>query len=211
MTPVRDRGFAFALIGLAAVATAMAGPARAEPNCADAVRTLIKSEYPGKFPLKTPVKSRILTKMPGSPAMATFVLTDGERHLSLNEDGAPVALYTEGGFYTTPDNGESWVLEQAFSATDLNEARRGLETQAQDARNITCTHGLDLDGRTVHHYTAKYTLHMIGMPVHAEYWVLPDTDFAWKTRLIYDPGAENVVVEQTAEPAPEERLPNPEG
>ena len=184
-----------------------AAPAQAEPDCADQVRALMQ----GSAPSGTPVRSQSVTTMAGGQKMVNFGLSDGKTHLTMDENRAPVSLFREDKFYTTPDNGKTWTLVQSYTPEVMAESRDGLASQAEKATNITCSYSVDLDGRTVNHFTVDYALYNTGTPVHGEYWVDPDTGFAWKALTIFDPGGSETVIEQMSEPAPGESPPDPEG
>lgn len=194
---------------LAAVAMLVAlgaAPALAEPDCADEVRALMQGLAPGE----TAVKSRSTTTMAGGHTMVNLGLSDGKNHLTMDEDGSPVSLFREDKFYTTADKGETWTLVQTYSPEVMEQSRDGLASQAEKATNITCTYGVDLDGKTVNHFTVDYAIYNTGTPVHSEYWVDPDTGFAWKARTVSDPGGNEIVIEQVSEPAPGESPPDPD-
>lgn len=181
--------------------------ANAEPECAEAVRALIQ----GSPSLQGSVSSRSTTTMAGGQIMVTLGLTEGKNHLSMDENGNPLSLFRNDKFYTTPDNGKSWTLVQTYSQDVLDRTREGLVTQAENAKNIACQFGIDLDGKTVNHYSVDYAIHNTGTPVHSEYWVDAETGFPWKTLTISDPGGNEIVIEQISEPAPGQSPPDPEG
>lgn len=181
--------------------------ANAEPECAEAVRALIQ----GSPSLQGPVSSRSTTTMAGGQIMVTLGLTEGKNHLSMDENGNPLSLFRNDKFYTTPDNGKSWTLVQTYSQDVLDRTREGLVTQAENAKNIACQFGIDLDGKTVNHYSVDYAIHNTGTPVHSWYWVDAETGFPWKTLTISDPGGNEIVIEQISEPAPGQSPPDPEG
>ena len=68
-------------------------------------------------------------------------------------------------------------------------------------------YGVDLDGKTVNHYSADYTLYNTGDPAHVEYWVDPDNGFVWRD-INHFKGATETIVEVNAEPAPDMTLPD---
>jgi hypothetical protein len=181
--------------------------ANAEPECAEAVRALIQ----GSPSLESPVRSRSTTTMAGGQTMVTLGLTEGRNHLSMDEKGNPLSLFRNDKFYTTADNGESWTLVQTYSKEVMEQTRDGLATQAENARNITCQYKVDLDGKTVNHYSVDYAIHNTGTPVHSEYWVDTESGFAWKSLTITDPGGNEIVIEQISEPAPGQTPPDPDG
>lgn len=181
-------------------------PALAEPECADQVRALMQGTASGE----TTVKSRSTTTMAGGQTMVNLGLSDGKNHLTMEEDGSPVSLFREDKFYTTADKGKTWTLVQTYSPEVMAQTRDGLASQAEKATNITCTYGVDLDGRTVNHFTVDYVMHNAGTPVHGEYWVDPETGFAWKALTVFDPGGNETIVEQVSEPAPGESPPDPD-
>ena len=184
-----------------------AAQAQAEPDCADQVRAIMQ----GSPSTETAVKSQSVTTMAGGQKMVNFGLSDGKTHLTMDENHTPVSLFREDKFYTTPDKGETWTLAQTYTPEVMAETRDGLASQAEKATNITCNYGVDLDGKTVNHFTVDYAIYNTGTPVHSEYCVDPDTGFAWKALTVFDPGGSETVVEQTSEPAPGESPPNPEG
>jgi hypothetical protein len=183
-----------------------APPAQAAPECADAVRALIQ----GSPSIEIPVKSRSTTTMAGGQVMVNLGLTEGKNHLTMDENGDPVSLFREDKFYTTADKGETWTLVQTYSPEVMAQTREGLASQAENATNITCTYGVDLDGRSVNHFTVDYAIYNTGTPVHSEYWVDAETGFAWKTRTVSDPGGNEIIIEQVSEPAPGESPPDPD-
>ena len=199
---VKSRAFAAAAI----LVLAGAAPAHAEAQCAEAVRALMQ----GLSPSETAVKSRSVTTMAGGQKMVNLGLTEGDNHLTMDESGSPVSLFRDDRFYTTADKGETWTLAQTYSPEVMAETRNGLASQAEKATNFTCTYGVDLDGRTVDHFTVDYVMHNAGTPVHGEYWVDPETGFAWKALTIFDPGGNETIVEQMSEPAPGESPPDPD-
>lgn len=194
------------LAAVAMLVVVEAAPAQAEPECADEVRALMQ----GSGPSETAVKSRSTTKMAGGLTMVNFGLSDGKNHLTMDENGSPVSLFREDKFYTTADKGETWTLVQTYSPEVMAQGRDGLASQAEKATNITCSYGVDLDGRTVNHFTVDYAIYNTGTPVHGEYWVDPETGFAWKARTVSDPGGNEIVIEQVSEPAPGESPPDPD-
>jgi hypothetical protein len=183
-----------------------APPAQAAPECADAVRALMQ----GSPSIEIPVKSRSTTTMAGGQVMVNLGLTEGKNHLTMDENGDPVSLFREDKFYTTADKGETWTLVQTYSPEVMAQTREGLASQAENATNITCTYGVDLDGRSVNHFTVDYAIYNTGTPVHSEYWVDPETGFAWKARTVTDPGGNEITIEQVSEPAPGESPPDPD-
>lgn len=183
-----------------------AAPAQAEPECADEVRALMQGSAPGE----TAVKSRSTTTMAGGHTMVNLGLSDGKNHLTMDENGSPVSLFREDKFYTTADKGETWTLVQTYSPEVMAQSRDGLASQAEKATNITCSYGVDLDGRAVNHFTVDYAIYNTGTPVHSEYWVDPETGFSWKARTVSDPGGNEIVIEQVSEPAPGESPPDPD-
>lgn len=182
-----------------------AAPAQAAPECADAVRALIQ----GSPSIKTPVKSRSTTTMAGGMKMVNLGLTEGKNHLTMDENGVRVSLFREDKFYTTADKGETWTLVQTYSPEVMAQTREGLASQAENATNITCNYGVDLDGKSVNHFTVDYAIYNTGTPVHSEYWVDGETGFAWKARTVSDPGGNEIIIEQVSEPAPGESPPDP--
>lgn len=198
-------GSGAALVTLLLVATSV--PAHAEPQCAEAVRALMQ----GNAPVQTPVKSRSTTTMPGGLTMVNLGLSEGKNHLTMDEDGNPLSLFSDDKFYTTADKGETWTLVQTYSPEVMAETREGLAAQAENARNITCAFALEFEGKTVNHYTVDYTLYNTGTPMHGEYWVDAETGFAWKALTVSDPGGNEIVIEQVSEPAPGQSPPDPEG
>lgn len=192
---------------LAALIALFSQQANAEPECAEAVRALIQ----GSPSLQGPVSSRSTTTMAGGQTMVTLGLTEGKNHLSMDENGSPLSLFRNDKFYTTTDNGKSWTLVQTYSQDVMDQTREGLATQAENAKNIVCQFGIDLDGKTVNHYVADYAIHNTGTPVHSEYWVDAETGFPWKSLTISDPGGNEIVIEQISEPAPGQTPPDPEG
>lgn len=189
------------LLGLACM------PARAEAECAAAVRTLMQ----GAAPVDTPVKSRSTTTMAGGLTMVSLGLSEGKNHLTMDESGNPLSLFRDDKFYTTSDNGTSWTLVQTYSPEVMKQSRDGLATQAEKGRNITCAYGLNLDGKTVNHYTVDYELYNTATPMHGEYWVDAETGFPWKSLTVSDPGGNEIVIEQVSEPAPGQMTPDPSG
>lgn len=180
--------------------------AAAEPECADAVRTLMQ----GNLAWDTPIRSRSTTTMSGQE-MVNLGLNDGKSHLTMDAEGNPVSLFIDDRFYSTADKGESWTLVQTYAPEVMAETKAGLAAQAEAAENITCEYGLDLDGKSVNHYAVDYALHNTGMPMHGEYWVDAETGFAWKSLTVSDPGGNEVRIEQVSEPAPGEIIPDPDG
>ncbi|WP_420409512.1 hypothetical protein [Hoeflea sp.] len=181
-------------------------PAMAEADCADEVRALMQ----GNAPHEGPIRSRSVTRMTGGMEMVALGLTDGKNHLSMDADGNPVSLFRDNKFYTTSDAGQSWTLVQTYSAETMEQTRQGLARQAEQASNITCEYGVDLDGTEVNYYTVDYEYHGTGTPVHGQYWVDAETGFALKAITTSDPGGNETVIEQVSEPAPGETLPAPE-
>lgn len=182
-----------------------ASPALAEAECADEVRALMQ----GTVPHQGPVRSRSVTRMSGGMEMVNLGLTEGKNHLTMDADGNPLSLFRDNKFYTTSDAGETWTLVQTYSAETMEQTKQGLAKQADQARNITCEYGLDIDGSEVNHYTVDYEMHGTGTPMQGKYWVDDETGFALKAVTISDPGGNETIIEQVSEPAPGETIPAP--
>jgi hypothetical protein len=180
--------------------------ASAEAECAAELRRLMQ----GALEWETPIRSRSVTKMAGQE-MVNLGLTDGKAHLTMDAEGNPVSLFIDDRFYTTADRGASWMLMQTYTPEVMAASKADLAAQAENATNIICEYGLELDGKSVNRYAADYVLRATGTPMHGEYWVDSDTAFAWKSLTISDPGGNEIIIEQSAEPAPGETVPDPDG
>lgn len=193
---------------IVAVAMLAAAPAaRAEePPCAEAVRALMHGEGP-----KIPHRLTATTTMPGGQTIVNRGENDAKGgHLTMDENGVPVSLFITDRFYTSPDKGQSWTLIQTYSAEVIKDIKDGLATQAKEATNIVCDLDAGFEDRPAHHYAVDYRIHSTGTPMHSEYWVEPDTGFAFRSVTVSDPGtASEITILQLSEKAPDVVIPDP--
>lgn len=177
-----------------------------EPPCAEAVRALMQGEGP-----KIPHRLTATTTMPGGLTMINRGENDAKGgHLSMDENGVPVSLFITDRFYTSPDKGQSWTLVQTYSPEVTKETRDGLASQAKDATNIVCDLDVGFEGRPAHRYAVDYALYNTATPMRSEYWVEPDTGFAFRSMTVSDPGSANeITILQLSEKAPDVVIPDP--
>lgn len=190
------------LLGLAPAAAAD------QAECEAAVRKLM-APFGENAPAETQNRFGTSVTKIGGQEMKGYSLQTAEGSVYYDADKNPVSLsFTNGDVYTTADGGKSWTLVNSTPKEVMDEVFAGIRSQAEKATNITCTYGVDLNGRTVHHYAVDYELYNTGAPVHSEYWVDPETGFVWRD-LMHAGGEMEVVSTVDAEPAPDMQLPKP--
>ena len=147
-----------------------------------------------------------VTKIAGQE-MRGYSLQTPDGSLYYDQDKNPTSLsFSSGETYFSPDKGKTWTLANPNSKEVMDAAYAGLRSQAEKAENIVCEYGVDLDGKTVNHYSADYKLYNTGDPAHVEYWVDPENGFVWRD-INHFKGAAETIVEVNAEPAPDMTLP----
>ncbi len=143
--------------------------------------------------------------------MKGYSLQTAEGSLYYDQSRTPISLsFDNGDVYATRDGGKTWTLANSTPKEAMDKAIAGLISQAAKATNISCEYGVDLDGKTVHHYSVDYEIYNTRTPVHSEYWVDPETGFIWRD-LMHSTGTPEVTVITDAEPAPDMTLPDPNG
>lgn len=197
---------ASAAIVLAATSAAHADQA----GCEAAVRALMAPYGENAPPQQINRFGTSVTKI-GEQEMRGFSLQTAEGSVYYNENKEPVSLsFVNGDVYTTTDKGETWKLVNSTPKEVMDQVIAGIHSQAEAATNIVCEHDVDLNGRTVHHYSVDYELYNVGTPAHSEYWVDPETRFVWRD-ITHSKGTPEVVTTVDAEPAPDMTLPDPKG
>ena len=147
-----------------------------------------------------------VTKIAGQE-MRGYSLQTPDGSLYYDQDKNPTSLsFSSGETYYSPDKGKTWTLANPNSKEVMDAAYAGLRSQAEKAENIVCEYGVDLDGKTVNHYSADYKLYNTGDPAHVDYWVDPENGFVWRD-INHFKGAAETIVEVNAEPAPDMTLP----
>lgn len=196
------------LAGLAALTLVPALPAQAnQAECEAAVRKLL---YPYDENKPETVLNRFGTSVTktGKQEMRGYSLQTPDGSVYYDQDKNPTSLsFTSGETYFSSDKGKSWTLVNPNSKEVMDALYAGLRSQAEKAENITCEYGVDLDGKTVNHYTADYKSYNTGDPVHVEYWIDPENGFVWRD-INHFTGATETIIEVNAEPAPDMVLPD---
>lgn len=194
------------IVAFATFSTCAATAQAQEPPCADAVRALMQGEGP-----KIPHRLTATTTMPGGQTMINRGENDAKGgHLSMDENGVPVSLFITDRFYTSADKGETWTLVQTYSPDVMKATKDGLAAQAKEATDIVCEMDAGFEGRPAHRYAVGYRLHNTGTPMRSEYWVEPDTGFAFRALTVSDPGAAGeITILQLSEKAPDVVIPDP--
>ena len=187
---------------LASIAPAFAGQAQ----CEKAVRALL---YPYEENKPKTVLNRFgtVTTIINGQKQKGFSLQTPDGSVYYDADKKPTSLsFTTGESYWTPDKGKTWKLVNPNSKEVMDKVYAGLRRQAEKAGNIKCRYGINVDGRTLHHYAADYKIYNTGDAVHIEYWIDPDSGFVWRSRT-HTKGAAEVISDVRAEPAPDRKLP----
>ena len=196
------------LAAAAALAALPVLPAHADQaECEKTVRALL---YPLDENKPDTVFNRFgtsVTKVAGQE-MRGYSLQTPDGSLYYDQDKNPTSLsFSSGETYYSPDKGKTWTLANPNSKEVMDAAYAGLRSQAEKAENIVCEYGVDLDGKTVNHYSADYKLYNTGDPAHVDYWVDPDNGFVWRD-INHFKGAAETIIEVNAEPAPDMKLPD---
>ena len=199
-----------ALSGLALGAAAWlatALPAHADQaECEAAVRALM-APYGDNAPDKTINRFGTSVTRISEQEIKGYSLQTADGSLYYDQDKNPTSLsFSSGETYFSPDKGKTWTLANPNSKEVMDAAYAGLRSQAEKAENIVCEYGVDLDGKTVNHYSADYKLYNTGDPAHVEYWVDPENGFVWRD-INHFKGAAETIIEVNAEPAPDMTLP----
>jgi len=157
-----------------------------------------------------PMRQNVTTEMAGNTIESYALSTPDGRGMALDANEMPVSLWIGGRFYSSADGGESWTLLSEQTQEQLDAQAAGRQTQADEATNITCDYGVDLDGRTVNRFALDYALAGSGIPVKSQYWVDAETRFPW--RVIHEFGGANPsVITQNNEPVDGLTIPDPDG
>lgn len=157
-----------------------------------------------------PMRQDVTTEMGGAVIESAVLSTPDGRGISLDANETPVSLWIGGRFYTSADGGETWSLLREQSQDELDEQAANREKQAEDATAIDCEYDLDLDGRTVHRFSADYVLIGSDIPVSSQYWVDAETKFPW--RVVHEfGGATPSVITQENTPRPDLTIADPDG
>ncbi|MBO6640519.1 MAG: hypothetical protein JJ920_20895 [Roseitalea sp.] len=157
-----------------------------------------------------PMRQTVTTEMAGNTIESFALSTPDGRGMALDANETPVSLWIGGRFYSSADGGESWTLVSEQTQDQRDAQAAGRRTQADDATNIACDYGVDLDGRTVNRFALDYVMTGSGIPVTSQYWVDADTRFPWRVIHAFG-GANPSVITQNNEPANALTIPDPDG
>lgn len=192
-------------LAVALIAILPAGPVLADQAACEAAARAAMSDY--DWP--EPMRQNVQTIMGGNTIIGTAVSTGAHRAMYMDADGKPQSLSIDDKFYSTMDGGESWTLVQHYSEETMTAIRDGIRSQAENATNIVCQYGIDLDGKTVDHFAVDYVLHNTDKPMKGEYWLDSESGFIWRVKTVST--SDGTVIVQDNEPAPGATLPDPEG
>lgn len=157
-----------------------------------------------------PMRQNVTTEMAGNTIVSFALSTPDGRGMALDANETPVSLWIGGRFYSSADGGESWTLVSEQTREQLDAQAAGRQTQADQATNIACDYGVDLDGKTVNRFALDYALAGSGIPVKSRYWVDAETRFPW--RVIHEFGGANPsVITQNNQPVDALSIPDPDG
>jgi hypothetical protein len=189
----------------AAVTALLLSAPSALADCeADARAAMLDVAHP------VPMRQNVTTEMAGNTIESFALSTPDGRGMALNSDKTPVSLWIGGRFYSSADGGESWTLVSEQTQDQRDAQAAGRQRQADEATNITCDYGVDLDGKTVNRLALDYALAGSGIPVKSQYWVDAETRFPW--RVIHEFGGANPsVITQNNEPVGALSIPDPDG
>ncbi len=157
-----------------------------------------------------PMRQDVTTEMAGQKIKSAALSTPDGRGMSLDASGKPVSLWSSGRFYTSSDGGDSWTLlsEQTEEAIEAQHAN--LAKQAEQATDISCEYGVELEDRTVNRFSLTYTMLPSGTPATSTYWIDVETSFPWK--VVHDfKGASPSTITQLNSPDPSLRIADPGG
>lgn len=190
---------------LPAAAILLLSPQASFADCeADARAAMLDVAHP------EPMRQNVTTEMAGNTIVSFALSTPDGRGMALDANETPVSLWIGGRFYSSADGGESWTLVSEQSQEQLDAQAAGRQMQANEATNITCDYGVDLEGKTVNRFALDYALAGSGIPVKSQYWVDAETRFPW--RVIHEFGGANPsVITQNNEPVEALTIPDPEG
>lgn len=157
-----------------------------------------------------PMRQNVTTEMAGNTIESFALSTPEGRGMALDADETPVSLWIGGRFYSSADGGESWTLVSEQTQEQLDAQAAGRQRQADEATNIACDYGVDLDGKTVNRFALDYALAGSGIPVKSQYWVDAETHFPWQ--VIHEFGGANPsVITQNNAPVEALIIPDPDG
>ncbi|MCR9122481.1 MAG: hypothetical protein NXH91_09425 [Phyllobacteriaceae bacterium] len=190
---------------LPAVAILLLSAPSALADCeADARAAMLDVAHP------VPMRQNVTTEMAGNTIQSFALSTPHGRGMALDANETPVSLWIGGRFYSSADGGESWTLVSEQTQDQRDAQAAGRQRQADEATNITCDYGVDLDGKTVNRFALNYALAGSGIPAKSQYWVDAETRFPW--RVIHEFGGANPsVITQNNEPVDTLTIPDPEG
>jgi len=174
-------------------------------DCEKTVRELMtKTDVP------VPVRYQATTEMSGQKIENSGITETAKRSMTMDANGVPVSLFVDGKFYTSSDKGESWELRHTYSAEELKLQSDGVKWQSDNAKNIVCEFNIELDGKSVHHYSVDFPLQNTKIFTHSEYWADVETGFVWKALTVSEAGGTKVTITQHLQPDPEAKVPVPE-
>lgn len=157
-----------------------------------------------------PMRQNVTTQMGDNTITSAALSTPDRRGMALDANDTPVSLWIGGRFYTSTDGGDNWTLLQEQSQEELDAQAANLRTQAENATEITCDYGVDLEGKTVNRLEASYEMIPSGIPVKSQYWIDAETSFPW--RVVHEfGGAAPSVITQDNVPMPDLTIDDPQG
>ena len=202
------RVFRLFAIGSGCLAIAISSAYADQAECEATVRAIM-APYGDNAPSQQLNRFGTSVTKFGEHEMRGYSLQTAEGSLYFDADKNPASLsFVNGDVYTSMDKGKTWTLANSTAKEVMDTVIAGIVSQAEKATNITCEYGVDLDGKTVNHYSVDYKIYNTGTPTRSEYWVDPETGFVWRDTM-HSKGDPEVFVTVDAEPAPDMTLPDP--